>query len=349
MALLPPAQIVALGARTVVGLRPETAAAAVRAGINRVREHPFLVDDADEPLRAAYDPKLPEDMPGLERMIALAEHCLHQLAASLPVQGELALPLLLATPEPRPGFSAADEQQLERRLTRAYGALRLHSVRTVARGHAGGLEAMHVAMQLLASGAHEACVVGGAESWLEPRTLAWLASRRRLAVSGARSGFFPGEGACFALVLSHAARRSLGVPSLASMRSTGVATEQASLLGRLDNLGHGLTAAVREACGGLGGASELVDEIYCDLDGESYRAQEWGLAILRTHAWLRDPAGHITPADCWGDLGAATGTALAMLPVAAWQRGYARGPRALLFAGSDSGRRAAVVLEQPRG
>lgn len=119
MPLLPPAHIVALGARTVVGLRPETAAAAVRAGINRVRELPWLVDDADEPLRAAYDTGLPEDLPCLERMIALADHCLHQLAARLPVQGELALPLLLATPEPRPGFSAADEQQPSRPRCRA--------------------------------------------------------------------------------------------------------------------------------------------------------------------------------------------------------------------------------------
>jgi hypothetical protein len=83
------------------------------------------------------------------------------------------------------------------------------------------------------------------------------------------------------------------------------------------------------------------------VSGESYRAQEWGLAILRTSQWLRDPAGYIAPADRWGDLGAATGTALAMLPIAAWQRGYAEGPLALLFAGSDAGRRAAVVLERP--
>jgi 3-oxoacyl-[acyl-carrier-protein] synthase-1 len=331
-----------------VGLRPETAAAAIRAGISRVQEHPVLVDDADEPLRAAYDTKLPEDMPCLERMIALAEHCLQQVAARLSVRSEVALPLLFAAPEPRPGFSVADEQQLERRLCRAYGALRLHSVRTVSRGHAGGLEALHVATQLLATGTHEACVVGGTESWLEPRTLAWLSGRHRLAVTDARSAFFPGEGACFALVLGHAARRSLGVPSLAAIRSSGVATERCSLPSGLDNLGLGLTTAVRDACAGLGGAAGLVDDIYCDLNSESYRAQEWGLAILRTHAWLRDPAGHIAPADRWGDLGAATGTALAMLPIAAWQRGYARGPLALLFAGSDAGRRAAVLLEEPR-
>jgi len=163
----------------------------------------------------------------------------------------------------------------------------------------------------------------------------------------ARSGFFPGEGACFALVLSHAARRALGLASLAVIRSAGVASERCSRPSGLDNLAHGLSEAIGRACSGLGGDAGLVDQVYCDINGESYRAQEWGLAIMRTSQWLRDPAGYVAPADRWGDLGAATGTALAMLPVAAWQRGYAAGPLALLFAGSDDGRRAAVVLERP--
>lgn len=248
---------------------------------------------------------------------------------------------------PRPGFSAAEQQQLERRLTRAYGALRIQGVRTVSHGHAGGLEALHTAAQVVSGTSTNACIVGGVESWLDPDAIAWLCGARRLVGGGTRSNFFPGEGACFALVLSHAARRSLGVPSLAVIRSGGVATERCSLLSGLDNLGQGLTEAVGQACAGLGGPAGLVDQVYCDINGESFRAQEWGLAILRTSQWLRDPAGYIAPADRWGDLGAATGTALAMLPVAAWQRGYAKGPLALLFAGSDAGRRAAVVLERP--
>ncbi|MCX4240158.1 hypothetical protein [Paraliomyxa miuraensis] len=344
---MPPAHIVALGARTAVGLLPETAAAAIRAGISRVQEHPYFVDPRGEPLRAAYDPKLDEDLPCVDRLVALAEGCLEQLAKRLPAHGELSLPLLLAAPEPRPGFSAAEQQQLERRLVRAYGALRLQAVRTVAHGHCGGLEALQMAVQVVSGTSVNACIVGGVDSWFDPRAIAWLAGDRRLVGGDARSGFFPGEGACFAFVLSHAARRSLGVPSLAVIRSGGVATERCSRPSGLDNLGHGLTEAVGQACAGLGGSAGLVDQVYCDINGESYRAQEWGLAILRTSQWLRDPEGYIAPADRWGDLGAATGTALAMLPIAAWQRGYARGPLALLFAGSDAGRRAAVVLERP--
>jgi 3-oxoacyl-[acyl-carrier-protein] synthase-1 len=344
------AHIVALGARTPVGMNPESAAAAINCEIGLVQEHPYYIDQRGEPLMAAYDTKLDQHLPGPARMLALADFGLRQLAARLPEHAKLDAPLLLSTPEPRPGFGEHDERQLARTLARDYGPLRVQAVHTIPSGHAGGLEGLHDAAALVASGTHHAFVVGGADSWLDPHALAWLSSFLRLPCAGARSAFYPGEGACFALVLSEAARRALGMPSLATIRSGGVATEPHSLLSGLDNLGHGLTSALRSALAGLA-SDELVDHIFCDLNGETYRTQEWGLALLRTQAQLRNPTRHVTPAIRWGDLGAATGTALAMLPILAWQRavqrGYTPGPLALLFVGSDAGRRAAILLERP--
>ena len=343
--MLQPSHIVAIGARTALGLAPEPSAAAVRAGMSRVEEHPYFVDATGQPLRGAYDRRLDEELPCVERMAALAEHALSQLVVRLQLRGELSVPLLLSLPEARPGFGLADEQQLERRLAQVPGALRFHSVRTVSRGHAGALEALHVAAQLVSTGAEGICIVGGVESWFEPRTLAWLSRNGQLMRSDARSAFFPGEGACFVAVASQAIRRHLGLPSLAVVRGTGVATEHAPIKVDRDNLGVGLAEAVGQACRELGGAGGLVDEVYCDINGERYRAEEWGLAILRTHQRFRDPSRYTAPASQWGDLGAATGTALAMLAVAAWQRGYARGPLAVMIAGSEAGRRGALLLE----
>ena len=343
--MLQPSHIVAISARTALGLAPEPSAAAVRAGISRVEEHPYFIDATGQPLRGAYDRRLDEQLPCLERMAALAEHALSQLVVRLPLLGELSAHLLLSLPEARPGFGLADEQQLERRLAQVPGALRFQSVRTVSRGHAGALEALHVAAQLVSTSAERLCIVGGVESWFEPRTLAWLSRNGQLMCSDARSAFLPGEAACFAMVASQAARREHRLPSLAVIRGTGVTTEQAQIKTDRDNLGIGLSEAVRQACHALG-PSDRVHEIYCDINGERYRAEEWGLAILRTGQWFRDPARYVAPAGQWGDIGAATGTALAMLAIAAWQRGYARGPLAMLFAGSEAGRRGAVVLER---
>lgn len=323
---------------------PETAAAAIRAGIVRVGEHEVLVDAHGEPLRVAQDAKLDPDVPHGDRMLTLGAHCLRLLAERLPLHPSVMLPLLLSLPEPRPGFSAADERRLEQRIAGPSNGLRLQSVRTVARGHAGALQALQIAAQLVARSPDGLCVVGGIDSHLEPSTLRWLSSNRRLVEEGSRSGFFPGEGACFAVVASHATRRALGLPSLAVIRSIGIAHETRVIGGELDNLGHGLTDAVMQACGALGG--RRIDRVYCDINGERYRTEEWGFATLRTSQWLRDPADYVAPARQWGDLGAATGTALACLAIAAWQRGYARGPLAMLVAGSDAGLRGALVLEQ---
>lgn len=338
--------IVAIGARTALGLAPEPVAAAVRAGISRVEEHPYLVDATGQPLRGAYDRRLDAELPCVERMAVIADHALAQLGERLPLRGEQPLPLLLSLPEARPGFGLADQHLLERRLAEVHGALRIHSVRTVSRGHAGALEALHVAAQLVSTSTEGICVVGGVESWFDPRTLAWLSRNGQLMRRDARSAFYPGEGACFVAVASQTTRRKLGLPSLAVLRGTGVATENAPIKVDRDNLGIGLAEAVEQACRGIGGVGGLVDDVYCDINGERYRAEEWGLAILRTHHRFRDPARYIAPAGQWGDLGAATGTALAMLAVAAWQRGYARGPLAALIAGSEAGRRGAVLLER---
>lgn len=343
--MLDSSHIVGLGARTVVGLLPETSAAAVRAGVSRVEEYPHMIDSTGQPLRGAYDRSVDEGLPAVERMAVLAEHALAVLAARTCSGGALSLPLLLALPEERPGFSAVDEQALERRLARQYGNLHLNSVRTVSRGHAGALEALHLAAQSVSSTVEGACVVGGVESYFEPRTLSWLSQNGQLMRVDARSAFFPGEAACFVMVASQAARRDLRLPSLAVIRGTGITTEQAQIKTDRDNLGIGLSEAVRQACHALG-PSDLVHDIYCDINGERYRAEEWGLAILRMGQRFRDPARYVAPAGQWGDIGAATGMALAMLAIAAWQRGYARGPLAMLFAGSEAGRRGAVVLER---
>ena len=92
--------------------------------------------------------------------------------------------------------------------------------------------------------------------------------------------------------------------------------------------------------------AEAVDTIYCDINGERYRSEEWGFVCMRLPTIARD-FGYELSADSWGDLGAASGPVFCNLALQAWARGYARGPRALVWCGSESGLRGAVVLEAP--
>ena len=110
-------------------------------------------------------------------------------------------------------------------------------------------------------------------------------------------------------------------------------------------LGHGLAAAIAGATASLRLPQEAVDTVFCDINGERYPSHEWGMAVLRTPEVFATTA-YESPANLWGDMGAAWGALGCTLAVRAWARGYARGPRALVWGSSDGGLRGAVVLQQ---
>lgn len=97
--------IIAVGARTPVGLRAESAAAAVRAGICRVRYHPFMLSDEGEMLRAALDSRLDPKLRCRERTAALASSAIAEVAEKATRQMPQAknFHVLLSLPEARPG------------------------------------------------------------------------------------------------------------------------------------------------------------------------------------------------------------------------------------------------------
>ncbi|MEX1368236.1 MAG: sigma 54-interacting transcriptional regulator, partial [Nannocystaceae bacterium] len=111
-------------------------------------------------------------------------------------------------------------------------------------------------------------------------------------------------------------------------------------------LGSGLHDALGEAMAAAGGGVPVA-QTFIDINGERYREEEWGMAMLRHAADFEDPLRYVAAARAWGDIGAASGTAFVCLATQAWARGYARGPRVALVAGSDAGERAVVVLGEP--
>src|SRR6187200_3096675 len=63
--------IVALGARTPVGLQAESSAAAVHAGVSRIAEHPRFRDWSGKPLRCARDALIAPGLSGVKRIIEM--------------------------------------------------------------------------------------------------------------------------------------------------------------------------------------------------------------------------------------------------------------------------------------
>ena len=85
----------------------------------------------------------------------------------------------------------------------------------------------------------------------------------------------------------------------------------------------------------------------CDLNGERYRAQEWGFASLRVADAFDDPLSYRAPAGSFGEMGAASIPLFTILACQSAARRYAPGTHALLLASSESGQRGAVLLQVP--
>lgn len=342
--------IVALAARTPVGLTPETAAAAVRAGISRVEEHPFMVDPLGDPLRAARDPGLDPTLLGWRRILALGQAAMRQLGDRLAVTslsrgGRVSV--LLGLPELRPGWT----EQHAASTVAGLAGLELPGsptllVEDIARGHAAVLEGLRVGYERIRAGALDWCVVGGVDSYLDADTLDWLAEHRQLKTEQTRASFFPGEAAGFVVLAGEDVVRSLRLASLGELCGVGSARERALIKTEDVNVGRGLAAAVAQACASHAQSGSQVDDIYCDINGERYRSEEWGLALLQIQEHVVDGTAYHLPVSSWGDIGAASGALFVTLATRAWSRGYARGSSSLAWAGSENGLRAAVVIRR---
>ncbi|WP_244923939.1 hypothetical protein [Enhygromyxa salina] len=300
-------------------------------------------------MTVAADPRLSPQLDGANRLLPMAyaviEEVAHKLAAApRPYRGPV--DLWLALPESRPGFPEHELQTTAKQLTTSLAATGT-SLRAdlVGRGHAGVAQVIERAAQEAAVGREVLTVVVGIDSYIHPETLTWL-EHERLFGPDARNGFHPGEAAGCLVLASPRLRHVLGLPCLATIAGVATAREQRLPGSETGSFGEGMTQALRGAVAGLQFPDQAVDTIYCDINGERYRSEEWAFVNLREPTAIRAP-GYDAPADCWGDVGAASGALFGVLAVRAWARGYAAGPHALALTGSSNGLRGAILFEQP--
>ena len=338
--------ITGVGAVTPIGLGAWASAAAARAGVCGFREHPYMIDSAGEPIRVARVPWLGVDVQGVERF---AQMLLPAIDEALKSASDLTrVALAIGLPPPRPGLPGELAAVLKRRVVERFDG-RITRILTFEAGHAAGLLALDAALKGLTNGSIQACIVAGVDSYLEPETLEWVEECDQLHGGGPLNnawGFIPGESAGALLVESVvAAQRGERVP-LADVIGVGIGKETKLIKTNRVCIGEGLTQAFRTALGRLR-SEERIDNVFCDLNGEAYRADEYGFTCLRTKDRFREATDFVAPADCWGDVGAAGGALHALLAIAACRKGYAKGPLSMIWASSEGGDRAAGVLAAP--
>jgi 3-oxoacyl-[acyl-carrier-protein] synthase-1 len=307
-----------------------------------------MIDRVGDPMPGALDALLNPGLMGPGRLLALAECALRGACVSLHdvPKPRLQIPVYLGLPELRPGFSEQDVQSVQFGIAQFEGLpVEISEVNVFSQGHAAGLLALATATEQIRRGVFEVCLVGGVDSYFHPDTMEWLDDNRQLAGKDSRSAFVPGEGAGFCLLMSAQACRRLDLVALARVFGVAIGTETKLIKTSEICLGEALTTTVQDAMNGLSPPAEVISDIICDINSERYRGEEWGFVCLRLPLYFDDPTAYLSPADCWGDVGAASGPLFAMLACQAAVRGYARGPRTLLWASSEGGLRGAAVLE----
>lgn len=347
--------VAAVGAFSPLGATWAQTCASIRAGLSRLADHPYYEalthdpewDEAD-PLRCAMVPGWEESLDEPERLGDLAAEAMRDLVQRIPLKrADLGNGgVMLTLPEERdfPGAVDAATGVLARLLER--GGLEGLAVREARAGGAAGFFAsLREAGVRIGAGELAFCIVGGADTYFLDRRLEALDQAWRLRTLRNPDGFLPGEAAVVLLLASPRWLASAGMVPLCTLGEVGLGREPEAILGDRASSGVGLSSAIEAALGGGGPPAWVL----CDLNGEAYRAFEWGLVQARLGPLLGDVRRITHPADCLGDVGAATGPLLVACAAHAFSRGDRPQGPTLLWASAEDGTRVATVASPPQG
>lgn len=339
--------ITAVNSITAVGHDAAMTAAAVRAGIGRFSEYEEFPDREGNPVTVSRIKGIADNLNTVERINEIAALCLENLLNgyfSDGRQGPSRMRLLLGSAsEERPGprYEDSCEWALRGMIEKLTAKT---SMETFPMGNASLMYAIAAASRVVEDNPDGVCIVGGVDSLLRDSTLNWFEQDGRLkSVSfGRHQGLIAGEAVCFMIVEDAARARQANRPILTRITGLGVAAKTVPSAAAVSSAGTGLTEACRAAL--TGRDARDIQTVLGDLNGENSRAVEWSIAEKACFG-SRYPKRQLwTPSNCYGDVGAASGTVLAAVAAQGIDRGWLQGP-ALVFCSDEHGSCGALIME----
>lgn len=254
------------------------------------------------------------------------------------------VPLLLAMPDGAYPFESIPSSLILKNLAGQSDLLiDRDQTRSLYAGRAGGLLQVDLAIRYLYEQNKDLVVIGGSDSYIFEPLIAMLDEAGRLLTASNNDGFAPGEGAAFLLLTADPNKAITRNGHIIAIHAPGISEEPGNILSEEPYKGDGLDESFNNSLANFTGPS--ISSIYSSMNGERYWAKEFGVAYIRNQQYILNEFDHQHPADCWGDLGSATGPALVIL--AANQLFAQSGPGSyLVYSSSDSAWRAAIRLEK---
>jgi 3-oxoacyl-[acyl-carrier-protein] synthase-1 len=348
--------IVGIGMMTAIGDCAAQTYTSFRAGISGYQESP-VHNKSSRPMVMAtlqdeYLPALSDEITPapwlttrIRRTIRLAApallECIQPIQARVPCES---MPLYLSLPSRLDGTPSVEgvswrrllAVQSEQKLSTSGGCFLFG-------GRASGIEALDRVFTSVDENpaGQEVALLGGIDSYLDLRLLAGLDAEDRVLAEGIADGFAQGEGACFLALATEAALTKHQLTSLGTIGRPGLGSEEGHRYSEEAYKGDGLAEAMRDALAAT--ETKPVQHIFCSLNGENFGAKEWGVGFARNSKNLHPEFVLEHPADCFGDLGAATAPVLIGLAAMALRQRHRPGP-VLSWASSDRAGRGAVCI-----
>jgi len=310
--------IIATGAATSLGGYAAATLAAVQARIANFSDHPYLIDLHGEPYILAWAPYIDPDYQGVKRYNALLNYALSDCFAADSFAGKdnlpASMPCVLCLPNERPTFRFDQARVVAQQLVSDCPGLVLTSQDLCRQGHAAAYQALEQVQRYLVQTAHEFCLLAGVDSYVDSTTLNGLEMQAQVHNATNAYGFVPGEAAACVLICTGETVEKYQLTSLGTLLAFTHATEPVHHTQGVCT-GQGLTQAMQATLQHCL-PQQKIQQVICDLNGEPHRSDEYGFTLTRLSQYFENPDNFIAPADCWGDVGAATGVLSMILATA---------------------------------
>jgi 3-oxoacyl-[acyl-carrier-protein] synthase I len=340
--------VVAAGARTSLGFGLASSAAAARAGLSNFAQHPFMIDRTGRPMVVALDAALPPELDEPQRLAHMAASVAWECLAGIQLDRFARKPpllLLLALGEADDlghiSYAAEIEDALRETLA---DRVQVAGVSCVACAHVGGIVSIIEAGRAIEAGFDGLVLIVGTDTWMNPPRLEWLDATGQLHSDANLFGFVPGEAAASLLIATKVF--SDGMFTQAWLASAERTTET-QIDPAQPRLGGALSTAARAALDRLGEQAEPIDAVFTDLNGVPGRADEIGYTLVRMKHRLASNAEVTTPAEWFGDVGAATVPLMVALAISARRKRYSAARSVLLLVQSPGSERGAAIFRLP--
>ena len=251
------------------------------------------------------------------------------------------VPLILALPEDVPNVSHCSGKKMMTNLASRFEMLDIEQSRTIQTGRSGGIQALEMAQRYLYELDIDYVLVGGSQSYASYPYLNHFDATDRVAAPNVADGFIPGEAAAFLLLTKDPYNSGSSIDNLPYLGLPGYGEEPGHIYSDEPYRGEGLDQAFKNALKGYQG--KPIKAIYSSMNGENYWAKEYGVASIRNASQIDEEVRFEHPADCYGDIGVATGAVLIALAVEDMKKKSSI-PTSLVYCSSDSAGRSAVLL-----